>query len=367
MSLNFKGENELWHTTPSPVYGYIPYLDGLRAIAVLIVLGRHLGFSDYFPGGFGVTIFFFLSGFLITRLLLIEMESSSGIKLKNFYIRRFFRLSPALFTMILFSWLALTFLFKVEVPYQNLSASLLYYMNYYLVFLKASGQELAFGGWTVLWSLAVEEHFYFLFPLLLLLKGRGVIRAVALVIIVSLIIRIIDWNLLSNTQYYVYLASETRMDSILWGCLLSLCLVTEKGRLFIEKYFFSAWWLWGSIIGLLVIFLIRSDMFQSTVKFSLQGALLFIVFIQIIFTHHHSRIKSFLEWSFMRWTGKISYSLYLWHISCFYIITEGFAFSGLLASLISLVLSFLVAQLSYRYIEVPAVNFRKRFGAHVNT
>jgi len=86
--------------SPKAVYGHIPGLDGLRAFAVLIVMVAHVGYSHIVPGGFGVTVFFFISGFLITRLLLAENDAKGGIGLKNFYIRRFLRLLPALYVML---------------------------------------------------------------------------------------------------------------------------------------------------------------------------------------------------------------------------------------------------------------------------
>ena len=88
------------HITPQARFGYIPGLDGLRAIAVLLVLIAHVGGSHIIPGGFGVTVFFFISGFLITRLLLAESDKKGGIGLKAFYIRRFLRLLPALYLML---------------------------------------------------------------------------------------------------------------------------------------------------------------------------------------------------------------------------------------------------------------------------
>ena len=138
-------------------YGYIPGLDGLRALAVLIVMVAHVGFSHIVPGGFGVTVFFFISGFLITRLLIAESEKKGQIELKSFYIRRFLRLLPALFYMLIVTGLTFTFLGNPPGLVETLAA-VGYVMNYQTIGLAFQGmvQE---GPWGHLWSLAVEEHF----------------------------------------------------------------------------------------------------------------------------------------------------------------------------------------------------------------
>ncbi|RME57182.1 acyltransferase, partial [Candidatus Parcubacteria bacterium] len=354
-----------WHISPRPSFSYIPYLNGLRAIAVLIVMGRHLGFSEYFPGGFGVTIFFFLSGFLITRLLLAEIETKSKIHLPNFYIRRFFRLFPALLIMLIVTGLVNRFVLNFEVGFPDVAASILYYMNYYAAYLHACDQAWGVGGWEVLWSLAVEEHFYLLFPIVLLLREDLRIKATFFLIIIPIGMRYFYYFLMPDAAFYIFRATETRIDSLLWGCLLSLVLSSNKGRKFIEEHFFSSYLFWVSVIFLLLIFLIRDVEFQSTIKFSLQGALLFIVFIQLLFTNHHHTVKAILESALMRWIGKISYSLYLWHISCHVVVSHVGGVSGIQASLISLALSLVVAHLSYHFIEMPVVQLRKRYGAHV--
>src|SRR5262245_6279726 len=133
---------------------YIPSLDGMRAVAILLVVLSHLGLEHIVPGRLGVTLFFFISGFLITRLLIAEASKARAISIGAFYARRFLRLAPALLLMLAVVALAWTqFVGPVNGP--QLLAGIFYMMNYFIIF----------GGLTtmpigILWSLAVEEHYY---------------------------------------------------------------------------------------------------------------------------------------------------------------------------------------------------------------
>ena len=134
-------------------YGYIPGLDGIRAIAVLIVIIAHFGLTNLIPGGFGVTVFFFISGFLITRLLLAEARTKGKIHLKDFYIRRIVRLYPALIFMVVGSTALYLGLGQGGPKPLEFTAALGYFTNIYQVAVRAGG-ELPFMPWTHLWSLA---------------------------------------------------------------------------------------------------------------------------------------------------------------------------------------------------------------------
>ena len=146
---------------------YIAPLDGMRAVAILLVVVAHFGFGNVIPGGFGVTIFFFISGFLISRLLIAEYAQNGEINIRYFYIRRLLRLGPALVIMLFMIAIA-NVLMGLPVPGHELLAGLTYTMNYYLI-VHQSNPVLPIG---VLWSLAVEEHYYLLYPLLLALLWR---------------------------------------------------------------------------------------------------------------------------------------------------------------------------------------------------
>src|SRR5262245_45291874 len=148
---------------------YFPSLDGLRAISIILVVVSHLLiYSKLFttspvPGGLGVTIFFFISGFLITNLLLAEYQKSDGINLRLFYIRRVLRLYPPLLLMMICITAFLWFTQNI-ISFQEINASLFYYENYFLAYHPVYADK-----YGILWSLAVEEHFYLLFPFILLM------------------------------------------------------------------------------------------------------------------------------------------------------------------------------------------------------
>ena len=158
--------------------GYVPALDGLRAVSIGLVVICHCGLDRVVPAGFGVTLFFFISGLLISRLLLAELQRTGHIELLHFYFMRFLRLMPALYLSVAVAALAFAAIGFAMTPL-HYSAALFYWANYFGVYFSD-----VYGGFAtaphsdvqnpfaVLWSLAVEEHFYFMFPALLLLFAK---------------------------------------------------------------------------------------------------------------------------------------------------------------------------------------------------
>src|ERR1044072_1415372 len=211
--------------------GYRPWLDGLRGIAITAVFIHHLQHFIYqgdrlfgwlfLPfGSLGVDIFFVLSGFLITTLLLEEHASTNTINLKKFYIRRALRLLPALFVLLAFTALfALLFLpFSEATTTARLSIIAIFYgTNWALAF----GERSDLLGH--LWSLAVEEQFYVIWPLALMLVLRfGLARRRLVLLIVSLIVLVCLYRCLLVSPEVdplrIYFGSDTRADSLLAGC-----------------------------------------------------------------------------------------------------------------------------------------------------
>ena len=153
------------HETIAPPNSlYIPSLDGIRAISVFIVFLSHAGLGHIIPGGFGVTVFFLLSGFLITTLLRMEFSRHQRISLGDFYLRRVLRILPPLYvSMALAIALFLIGNGHAAIPFAGTLAQALQVSNYYMIF---ASPGIILPGTGVLWSLAIEEHFYLLFPLL---------------------------------------------------------------------------------------------------------------------------------------------------------------------------------------------------------
>ena len=141
----------------------IPSLDGLRAISILIVFVSHAGFPSV-PGGLGVSIFFVISGFLITTLLRVESDATGGISLKAFYVRRALRILPVFYVVLVTAVLAArSGVLAGGADVDATASQFLHYFNFYAI--THEGYRIA-AGTGVYWSLAIEEHFYVVFPLL---------------------------------------------------------------------------------------------------------------------------------------------------------------------------------------------------------
>ncbi len=353
--------------TPKAQYGHIPGLDGLRAIAVLIVMVAHVGFSHIIPGGFGVTVFFFISGFLITRLLLAEMEAKNGIGLKNFYIRRFLRLLPALYVMMAVTYAGLAALGAAP-SIAEVIAGATYTMNYFEGWRAFQGlaQE---GPWGHLWSLAVEEHFYLMFPLLLVVFRKNLknaFKACIAICIGALLWRLTTVHILDFPMKYPYVATEARLDSIVYGCALTLYLhLFPEGKIK-EKLTGLVPTLLASAV-LVFCFLYRDDAFRQTFRYSLQGLAIGVGILNLYFYRPFSKLPKLLEISPLRYTGKISYGLYLWHIPVFLFLDQytPIEVSSPLYILLAFAFTYLVSGLSFRFVEQPIIGLRRKFGSHV--
>ncbi|WP_407529924.1 acyltransferase family protein [Methylobacterium oryzisoli] len=350
---------------------HIPGLDGVRALSILIVLAGHYGFGRVVPGGLGVTIFFFLSGFLITTLLLREQRRTGGIDLRNFYIRRALRLTPEMAAFVLIiaaiAWYQGFLVRPVE-----LLAALFYFTNYYHLTVGMCGYD-ACAGWHMLWSLAVEEHFYLVFPLTLILIGprpRLLLAVLSGVLVFGLAWRLVVVLGLSLHPDWTYKASDARLDSIAYGCWLAVvfCRFPERLR-----------WAWphgralfAAAAGLLLLSLsLRNPAFRDTARYSVQGLALTLGFVALYGSEAGGFVRDALERPALVWLGRLSYGTYLWH---FVPLDLGLNLVGVRqAALLPLHLKLVVAPLaglasvglaylSYRLIAQPAAGLRHRFG-----
>jgi len=349
-------------------YGYIPGLDGLRAIAVLIVLVAHFGLSHIVPGGFGVTVFFFISGFLITRLLIAEGEKKGGIGLKDFYVRRAIRLFPALIGMT-FLTTAIHIGFGLGSPAgAEFAAANLYFTNYYQIAQQAAGQ-LPYMSWTPLWSLAVEEHFYLLFPALLVLTGlkwrRLTTALLALIVIIPIWRLAVSLIWPDSAEIYTYMATDARIDSIAYGCLFTLGLHQLKNP---DRLRVLIGWVPAVLAGLVLLatFLIRDDMFRQVLRFSVQGLAIGVLLLNLYFGRAFQWAFPILELAPLRWIGRVSYGLYLWHFPVLDLVRRA-DWSTPVTVIVALALSFAITALSFYFWEQKFVALRKRFGAHIVT
>ena len=347
---------------------HIPSLDGLRAVSFGIVFVAHAGLEHFVPGGFGVTVFFFLSGFLITTLMRTEFVKSGTLSLKAFYLRRVLRILPP-FYFVLSVATALTGLAILggTLDRQAVAAQFLHYANYWIVAHGYSGQALGTG---VYWSLAVEEHFYFLFPwLYLLLRRLRASHRRQAIILWSVCGLILLWRCvlvfwLNAPTDRTYLASETRFDSILFGAALAVwgnpvLDGDPKGTPGFWKYVMFP----ASIAVLLLGFLWRDDQFRETARYTLQGLALAPIFIVAI------RWPEFLPFRFLNtkavaFVGVLSYSLYLTHHLVIFAVHKYLPqVHGLVQGAIALVLALGISYGIYLAIEKPCAKLRKRLNA----
>lgn len=326
-------------------------LDGLRAISILLVVISHAWLGYIVPGGLGVTIFFFISGFIITRLMLTEWDKTTTVCIRQFYLRRLFRLMPALIVFVLISLLTMHYA-EVHWKWAELSSVFFYFANYYGIFFGFSGDALP-PPLAITWSLAVEEHFYLVFPILFLSLIKSPRLFLKLILAAMLIV--LAWRLylgwyvgLDNLVHYrIYKATDTRFDSILYGTAFSILIA----RYSCATDFFSKTWVFlFGILLMLATLLFRDEIFRETLRYSLQGIALACMFFQLVLTEgFFSRI---LASRAMVYIGRISYSLYLYHWLAYAIVSRWMPDAHLaMRMLVMGVLSFLSAHLSYRYIE----------------
>ena len=345
----------------------IPSLDGIRALAFLLVFLGHVG-TPGIPGGFGVTVFFFLSGYLITTLLRLEVERTGHVDFKMFYARRALRILPP-FYLVLFSAILLVRLGLLNGPLETASvlSQLLHYFNIWVIHHGFGGVP---DGTGVYWSLAIEEHFYVAFPALYAFliraklsgnKQRLVFFAICAAVLVWRCVLVFYFQAPTGRTY---LGTDTRCDSLLLGCALA---VAGNPMLDFERTATAPGWrmklaLAASLVVLLFTFLIRTDGFRETIRYSLQGCANFGVFFAAIRYPQWGAFR-LLNIRPMRFLGKLSYSLYLVHQIVIGIAWHHWPFDGIPRVALTFVVSLGVSWAIWLCIEKPCARLRKRLEA----
>jgi peptidoglycan/LPS O-acetylase OafA/YrhL len=353
--------------SPKAQFGYVFGLDGLRLLAVLIVVVRHYELVMILPGGFGVSIFFFISGFLISRLLLAEEHRfNRPIALKPFYIRRFIRLLPPLLLMGVVAVPALYFLYPDEFSPIQIILSFSYLGNITNFGALAWGWNIGYPAIEPLWSLAVEEHFYLLLPPALLLfrtpKSRVIVMIVA--IIVPLILRVWAYEVM-NTQLadqFNYHFTFTRLDSIACGVLLTLLLDTGWLRP-PSKRLVGHFLVVGGGLLMLASMVHWTNAYEIAWKYSFQSLAIGVFFVGVVFAPNYDWLRRILEWKPISHLGKISYELYLWHFPILAILLAVLP-NRALAIPVALVATLGISEVAYRLTTKRLAGVRRRFGGH---
>lgn len=348
------------------MHGRIPGLDGVRAVSVLIVMTSHSGLQHVVPGVFGVTVFFFLSGFLITALLINAFEATGTIDIGAFYLRRMLRLYPPL--LVYLGAILVILLAQGKDPQlTGLSGALFYVGNY--LFALSPDTIAPYGAH--LWSLAVEAHFYLLFPFLFVALIRRPARLLCGLIALCLIalgIRIHDLATLSPPNAtYLLVATETRFDSILFGCIAAL-LASRPSATQLIAWMTHPATVAAALLAVLMSLLWRDPAFRQTARFTVQGMALTPLVLAAVFTPRYPAAKRILNSRAVRLIGALSYSLYLWHVAMFSWAAAWLGGPPSPASYaLGWVLTLLIALLVYRLIEQPVLRLRRGLGSRSET
>jgi len=345
--------------------GYQPALDGLRAVSVLAVILYHANFSAT-PGGFlGVEIFFVISGFLITSLLLEERMHTGRVDLKQFWIRRARRLLPALYLLLAVVSAASLLVYTDAAGRMggDVLAALAYVSNWWNIFLSES--YFAQAGRPPLlrhlWSLAVEEQFYLIFPpifaFVMVKYGRSIARTGLIVVALASAIEMAILFEPYTDPSRVYYGTDTRIAGLLVGAVLALSWAPWQSNQHAARRAGPALDVVG-VVGLVIIgwYLTRVNEFDP---FIYRGGMLLLDIVCIVviavLVHPATKLSRVLAWSPLVWVGLRSYAIYLWHWPIFQVTRPelDLPFTGFPVFVLRMVLTFGAAELSYRFVEQP--------------
>jgi peptidoglycan/LPS O-acetylase OafA/YrhL len=299
---------------------YIPSLDGLRACAFLLVFVAHAGLDQVVPGGFGVTVFFFLSGYLITSILRLEAQKTSTISLSKFYVRRAFRILPPLYVSLAVGYaLGAAGLLHEAGNLMGLIAASTYLFNYTDLLFSSAILPAGIG---LVWTLMVEEHFYLIFPLVYRnFIGRHLTPSRQTRLLLGCCLVALIWRFclifviktpLTTLPRWTYSASDARFDSILFGCILAIRDNAWFGDESRTLQRFKGLFALGGLAVILITLLVREPHFRETLRYTLQSMALYPIFYYCVSSSHQWQV-SWLEWKPIRFLGWISYSMYLFH------------------------------------------------------
>ena len=351
---------------------YLPSIDSLRALAVLAVIIYHVD-VNYLPGGFlGVDLFFVLSGYLISSLIIKEYRKTGSLNLYNFYIRRARRLLPAVYFMITVGLVVMVLFNEVLLRKSHLDAifGYIYSSNWWYIFHKLDYFD-SFGAQSPfkhLWSLAIEEQFYMIFPLLFLLINRkkkskdgtyklnkNFLYVVLGLILVSLIAHILLFDI--NNISRIYFGTDTRAFSLLVGVVGAILYPMEKLHAKVtpqQNIMYSVVSL-VSIATLITVMIYTSE--YNTWLY--RGGFLLVAILGLIVIissgKQHTLMSRLLSFKPVVFIGKISYSLYLWHFPILVLTTpvSEIGNPNIIFVILRVILTFALATASYVFVETP--------------
>lgn len=357
---------------PEPIKGsnsrYMPGIDGLRALAVLAVIIYHVNYN-WAPGGLlGVGIFFVLSGYLITDLLIAQWSRHGRLDMKDFWLRRARRLLPALLLLLAVVSVSVA----LFVPEQmgrlrgDVWAAIFYVSNWWLVFSEVSYFE-KFGPPSPLghlWSLAVEEQFYLIWPLLVafglsMLRRRGPLVMLTLALAAGSAILMAALYVPGEDPSRIYYGTDTRVFALLIGAALAMvwpsrkltATLSGKARLTLDL-------VGGASLAILLLSIWKTNQYDD---FLYQGGLVLLsvasAVLVAVLAHPASVLARWMGCKPLRWLGVRSYGIYLWHYPVIVLtsptVVEDGGWSAVLRALLQLTVCIVLAALSWKYVEEP--------------
>lgn len=339
---------------------YIKEIDGLRALAVIMVLAYHLKMPFAKSGLLGVTVFFVISGYLITGILINEIEESGGVDLRNFWLRRIRRLLPAVLSMAVVMIFVSAVVNRVVFTKgcNDLLSAVFGYNNWWQIFRKVSYFENAGAPspFTHCWSLAIETQFYLIYPILLILlsKARNRGKVFAAVTAVLAMISVVLMGVLYSPDgdpSRVYYGTDTRAFSLLIGALAA---IQKEYHIIKVKLRGKLWAVIGSISVLILIgMMMLISSYSSFLYYGGQAIVsVLAAFVVYAVTVSRSLLNIILGSSILKWIGDRSYSIYLWHYPIIVLMSGGKRATWWIV-ILEVVLSVGFAELSYRFIETP--------------
>ena len=312
-----------------------PELDSLRALSVMLVVAAHVGFN-FIPGGFGVTVFFVISGYIITRLILEEFSYFGNIDIKKFYFRRFWKLFPPFLAIIFIPSIIL--FDKMDLSGMAILAQLLFYFNWHKEHYWSVG---VLPGTGVVWSLSIEEQFYIAIALCvsltLRMKSSAFIRILKYIFValwtLSTTFRLSLAHIYKNSLHdetgnlpRIYLGTDTRISSICIGGLLAILSPTIIKRKSLTKAT-SIFLVFVSTFTIFSTLLIRDSFFRDSIRFTLQEiSVAILIFTGVVVKLWPSFLNALARNRLIQKIGLASYSIYLSHLILIILFTILFDF-----------------------------------------
>lgn len=358
-----------------PPQPYYPALDGLRGLAILLVVFYHnFGFINYsFFGWLGVDLFFVLSGYLITDILLRVLDKKEG--LSNFYIRRILRIFPLYYLSLILFLLILPRFGSFEAPFQyyvDNQAWLWTFLQNWLYIFKPSGQTHTLHHF---WSLAVEEQFYILWPLAIyaIRKPKYLLAFILFVLVAVLVIRCVIWLRQYENLAYFNVYTFSRIDGICVGCMVAL--MQKINARFLTTHLSI---LVLSFAGLNFLFYFINRYYQFTFPYlALIGyttfAMLFGLLVYEAVKAENKLINTVFNWRLLKFFGKVSYAFYIFHWPIYILFNKpvldmlqtklslAHSHAVIGSAVLTTFIGLIISLASTRYFESIFTNLKKRF------